>query len=272
MIEFDKLQIYRGRDMEIAPGIIVTQPTLAQIEEFGEEEYWSAIHIMCATSADFKWQLDDVGIDYTGIDDFQLFLIMTHQSLKTKRKNDGLLGLMESIGIDTSGITADENDKGKNPVGLLLKDIDFADFAPYEDNDKNQLVLYNKKTDVNIDKFVFLRLTSLLRQIHGLKRNSEKPGNELTRQILIEEAREKSLTNKDKPFESSLLPLISALTVECGLCGDDKIWDMKIGAFLDNTRRAVKIQDAKALLQGAYSGMLDPKSIDTKRLDWASAL
>ena len=71
-----------------------------------------------------------------------------------------------------------------------------------------------------------------------------------------------------KPYKSLLKPLISSLTVECGLCGDDKIWNMKIAAFFDNIKRANKIQDAKLLLQGAYSGFASLKGVDKTRLDW----
>ena len=67
-------------------------------------------------------------------------------------------------------------------------------------------------------------------------------------------------------------PLISALTVKCGQCGDNRIWDMKIGAFLDNIKRAGKIQDCELLLQGAYSGFASLKGIDRNRLEWAGEL
>ena len=39
MFECDELSIYRGRDIKIAPKIIITIPTLNQIEEFGENSF-----------------------------------------------------------------------------------------------------------------------------------------------------------------------------------------------------------------------------------------
>lgn len=31
------------------------------------------VHTLCSVGADLKWQLDDIGIDYTKISDYELF-------------------------------------------------------------------------------------------------------------------------------------------------------------------------------------------------------
>lgn len=56
MLELDELKIYRGKDIKINDKIIITQPTLDQIEEFGERRYFSAIHTLVSVGADMKWQ------------------------------------------------------------------------------------------------------------------------------------------------------------------------------------------------------------------------
>ena len=47
--------------------------------------------------------------------------------------------------------------------------------------------------------------------MHRLKRNDELPGNESTKQLLIEDAREAHEENQNKPYKSFLLPLISSM-------------------------------------------------------------
>ena len=79
MYEYDELSIYRGRDIQITNTIKITQPTLGQIEEFGEQKYFSAIHTLTSVGADLKWQLWDLSIDYTKIEDFDLFIKLTSQ-------------------------------------------------------------------------------------------------------------------------------------------------------------------------------------------------
>ena len=94
------------------------------------------------------------------------------------------------------------------------------------------------------------------------------PANERTKMDLIDDARDEAMAAANRPYKSVLKPLISALTVKCGMCGDDRIWNMNISMFFDNLKRASRIQDAELLLQGAYSGFASLKGIDKTRLDW----
>ena len=115
---------------------------------------------------------------------------------------------------------------------------------------------------------IYSQIVDAVRKIHGLKRNNETPANETTKMILIDDAREEAKAASQKPYKSTLKPLVSALTVKCGLCGTDKVWDMKINAFFDSIKRINKIQDSELLLQGAYSGFASLKGVDKNRLDW----
>ena len=154
-----------------------------------------------------------------------------------------------------------------NPLQLVLKDIDLADFDIYKTQDDN-LILYNIEKDITIDRAVYSQIVDIVRKIHGFKRNNQMPANERTKMDLIDDARDEARLASYKPYKSILKPLISSLTVKCGLCGDDKIWNMKIATFFDNIKRVSKIQDSELLLQGAYSGFANLKGIDKTRLDW----
>ena len=73
MVENDDLSIYRGKDIIITDHIKIRQPTIGEIEEYGEKEYFSLISIFIATPFDMIAQLDQQGIDFTQITDFDLF-------------------------------------------------------------------------------------------------------------------------------------------------------------------------------------------------------
>ena len=154
-----------------------------------------------------------------------------------------------------------------NPLSLVLKDIDLADFEKYEDQN-GQKILYNKEEEITIDRFVYARMVNAVRQIHGFKRNNQLPANERTKMDLIEDARDEYMAASSQPYKSTLKPLVSALSAKCGQCGDDRIWNMKINMFFDSIKRIYRIQDAELLLQGAYSGFASLKGIDKNRLDW----
>ena len=54
MFEIDDLKVYKGEDIRITDKIVVTQPTLDQIIEFGEKRYFHAVHCLTGVGADFK--------------------------------------------------------------------------------------------------------------------------------------------------------------------------------------------------------------------------
>ena len=278
MEDFDELSIYRGRDIQINPKIIVSQPTLDQIEKFGEKRYFSTMHTLTAVGADLKWQLwDFYGIDYTQIEDYDLFLQYISHAVSSKKKiYNELINNKEKYENELLSMSKDDLDELLiNPLELVLKysdsceSIDLADFILCTDTRNGQIVLYNMDKDVTIDRYVYQKIAEAIRKIHGYKRNDELPGNEATKRDLIDDARDDAMISSGKPYKSVLRPLVSAMTVKCGLCGDDKIWNMKISQFFDNIKRISKIQDAQLLLQGAYSGFASLKGVDKSRLDWA---
>ncbi len=272
MFDVDDLKIYRGSDIRITDKIVVIQPTIDQIIEFGEKRYFSTVHTLTGVGADFKWQLwDYFGIDYTTIDDFDLFKKMICGLLSSKKKiYKALKENPEQYEEHINKMTEEDWEELLfNPLSLVLKDIDFADFEEYESNKSQETILYDKEHDITIDRFVYTRIVDAVRKIHGFKRNNQIPANERTKMDLIEDARDESMASAQKPYRSVLQPLISALAVKTGQLGSDSIWNTKINMFFDSIKRINKIQDATLLLQGAYSGFASLKGVDKTRLDWA---
>lgn len=272
MFEFDELQLYMGKDIQITPKITVTQPTIRQIADFGERRYFSAVHTLTAVGADLKWQLWDLdGTDYTKIEDYDLFIKLISKAVSSKKAlYDELMMNQEKYQQELSQIPQEDlDDMIINPLQLVLKDIDLADFMLCKVEDTEQIILYNQERDITIDRFVYARIVEAVRKIHGYKRNNQMPANQQTKMDLIDDARDEAMAMANKPYKSVLKPLISALSVKSGMCGDDRIWDMPIGMFFDSIKRINRIQDAEMLLQGAYSGFASLKGVDKTRLDWA---
>lgn len=275
MFDVDDLKIYRGSDIRITDKIIVTQPTIDQIIEFGEKRYFQTVHTLTGVGADFKWQLwDYFGIDYTTIEDFDLFKKMICGILSSKKKiYKELKEHPEQYEEYINKMTEEDwSELLFNPISLVLKDIDFADFEEYESDKSPETILYDKEHDITIDRFVYARIVDAVRKIHGFKRNNEMPANEITKMDLIEDARDEAIMSSRKEYKSVLKPLISALAVKTGQLGSDSIWNTKINMFFDAIKRINKIQDATLLLQGAYSGFASLKGVDKTRLDWAGEI
>lgn len=266
----DDLGIYRGRDIYITDKIIVTQPTLDDIERFGEELYFKSVHTLTSVGADLKWQLwDYYHIDYTQISDYDLFVRYIYRWISSgKIVYQKLTENPEKYKKELSELTKEKiKELLINPMELVLKDLDFADFIPIKrkyGEENEQVVLYNPDKDIFIDKLVYSRLVKTIRKIHGFKRNNEMPINERTKMDLIEDARDDAMFSSKEPFKSILLPIVSTLKIKTG---NRDIWDSKINEFFYDAKRVGAIQETELLLSGAYSGFGSLKGIGKEKLD-----
>lgn len=246
--EFDELKIYSGKSYYINENISIRQPELGEIRDYGEKKYFNMVHTLCSVGADLKWQLDDIGIDYTKISDYELFYSIL---AKGYSKEDTKILFGDVLDFSQMRIVHDEN---------------------IEDNVMIQFL--DDGTNIQIDKFVYSSIANILRKMHKIKRNDELPGNEITRQILIDDARDEYEENKNKLQKSYLLPLISTMVNSEGFKRDDtNVFDMKICAFMDSVSRICKIKNAELLLQSGYSGFgIDLKKIDKETLNYMGEL
>lgn len=237
----DELQIYRGKDYVINEHIIIHQPTIDEICDWGEEKYFSFVYSFTATPTDRKYQLSLAGVDWNDITDYELFLY----SYKTF-------------------------DKALS--GLVFGDLDFQAFNVYKNTENEEIFLYNTELDIKFDRSIFELSTDYLRKAHNIIRHDERAMNETTKTVLLEEAKEQYEMNKEKDSSSILLPLISTMTnMKEFKYGWTDVWDIKINAFMDCVKAVQHIKNAEMLLASGYSGFgIDLKKINKKNLNYFS--
>lgn len=236
LFEIDALSLYMGNPYVINEHITITQPTIGEISEYGEKKYYSMVHTITAIPSDMKSQLDDMGLDYEKLEDFELFMML----------------------VPTLS---------KESTSILFGDVDFTKLKIYKNPQNGQTVLADRETGLVIDVLIYERIVNYLRKVHGLKKKIEHAGNKYTKRILIEEDRRNIELNKSKPYKSFLTPLVSAVKVRMGYT-KDYVKDMGIYEFTDDIARLQIINNADALLRGMYGGMIDTKKIDKKELNW----
>lgn len=239
-LDVDELQLYFGDDYVINDYIKITQPLIGEVVDYGEAQYFSMVHTFTAIPSDMKSQLWDLGLDWTEMDDFELFMMLVQT------------------------LTPDK-------TSILFGDLDFSKLKPFKNNQNGDIVLADKETGIIIDKMIYLRIMSYLRKLHNITPKVEKAANKMTKKVLIEEDRQKILLAKDKPFKSYLLPLISAIKVKQGYT-KDYVRNMGLYEFFDDIARAQVINNADHLLSGAYSGMMDLKKVNKQEFNWMREL
>jgi hypothetical protein len=239
-VEVDDLKLYIGDDFVINNNIKVLQPTIKKIAEFGEKDFFSMVHTITAIPSDMKSQLWDMGLDWMEVDDFELFMMLS-QTLTPDR------------------------------TGLLFGDLDFSKLRPFRNNQNGDIVLADKETGIIIDKMIYLRIVAYLRKAFNITPKIEKAANKMTKKILIEEDRKKIEFNKDKPFKSFLLPLISSVKVKQGYT-KEYVLNMGYVEFMNDVARLQVIHNADHLLSACYAGTIDMKKINKAELNWMKEL
>ena len=234
--EMDALQMYFGDPYVINDKIIIKQPKVKDIVQYGEKSYYSMVHTIVAIPSDMKAQLDDMGLDYEQVSDFELFMLLS-QSL-TKDRTEVILG-----------------------------DLDLSRLKPYKNPQNDEIILADKENGIVIDRFIYERMATHIRNMHGLKKKVEKAKNAITKKVMIEEDRRNIERNKNKEYVSFLLPLISSVKARQGYTLD-YIKNEGLVEFMDEVNRLQIIHNADALLSACYSGFCDTSKIDKKQLNW----
>lgn len=240
-LDVDDLKLYIGDDYVINDQIKVLQPTIKEIAKFGERDFFSVVHTVTAIPSDMKSSLDDMGLDWVEVDDFELFCMLVQT------------------------LTPDK-------TGLLFGDLDFSKLRPFNHpRIEGEIVLADKETGLLIDKMIYLRIVSYLRKAFNITPKVERAANKMTKKILIEEDRKNKELAKDKPFKSFLLPLISSVKVkQCYT--KDYVLNMGYVEFMNDVARLQVINNADHLLSACYAGTIDMKKINKSELNWMKEL
>lgn len=231
----ENLHTLRGRDCEIAKGIILRQPKLSEIEELGEEKYSGMLAILVSSPFDMIAELDKLNIDFTKITSFQLFCVFYK-----------LLDVKETK--------------------LLFGDLDFSKFRLIENNGKFELRFF----DTVINEKIYKEIVDGVRTINALSPPQyTRVANEYTKQKMIELAySEMELSKRRKP-KSILKTLISRATNHPYFKYKlDEVWDMSVYAFYDALKSINIIENSNHLSIGAYSGNIDTSKINKKEFNW----
>ena len=245
MIDFDveSLFLYFGDDYVINDQIKLHQPTIGQIVDYGEASYFSMIHTLTAIPSDVKsllWDNPSGRIDWTEIDDFDLFIMFSQT------------------------MTSDK-------TGIIFGDLDFSKMKPFLHPHNGEPILADKETGIIIDKLIYMRMMTFLRKLHNITPKPEKAKGKRAKQAMIEEDRRNRENNRDKPFRSYLMPLISAVKVRQGYTRD-YVRNMGLYEFWDDLNRLQVVYNSDHLLSGIYAGSIDAKKIKKEELNWLKEL
>ena len=246
----DELKLYNGLPIQITDKITMKVPTLGQICEFGDSNYFSFVQTFTATPMDENMIvfLTDIGIDFNNISNFELFVLLT----RIMPKGSEL---------------------------LFENNIDFSKFEPKTTDDG---IPYLENSDeVVINEGIYNLMLANMRAINNvpIPKITKVKDDPIQKQMAIEDARNQLESRKRKAMfkttGSALMPIVSSMVNSAGFKhNEETVFDMNIYVFWDSVNRIAAIKNADNLYRGLYSGCLNLKenpSLKTE-MDWTRRL
>ena len=170
----DELKIYRGEDFVVSKHIHIHQPTLNEICDYGERDYYSMIYNLTATPQSLKVQLWDIAIDYTEITPYEIFYQKLYKFFPQEK------------------------------TSIIFGDLDFTKFQVMQRKDDESILLYQEINgeSVIIDEYTYNMIVNYICKVHFIERDFKVPANNSTKMVLIEDARDEQNRNKNKEYHS----------------------------------------------------------------------
>lgn len=232
------LNLLYQREYKINDKIAVAIPSVGEILDFGEDAYYGMVSILTAMPIDMMVQLDEAGIDFTQINDYELFIMM-FGGLK------------------------------KQDTSLIFGDLDLSKFKLAINEQNGNVILVDDENDITIDRAIQGNIASVLRKIHHLEKNRRKPGNDDAREFMLKRARDKLKRRKGRKTDSQLESLIIAMVnTEQFKYGFEGTRELSIYQFNESVRQIIKKVDYDNRMYGVYSGTINAKDLSQDELNW----
>lgn len=237
----NRMSLLNAKSIEITDKLSLRIPTVGEILE-DEEHYYSLVSSLTATPFQYMVQLDDMGIDYTKITDYQLFMMLFPMY-------------------------------AKSDLSLLFGDLDTSDFGIYVNQQDNSQVIYSPNNNIIIDELIYNDLADTIRKINMFEKVKSKPGNESARKYLLEKERKKQKRNAKKPKEPYLEKLVIALVNTSEFPYNyETCMDLSIYKFNQSFKQIQQKITFDNTMIGVYAGTVDTSKMTNKdALSWISS-
>lgn len=279
-LNVDPLKLYFGGEYPIDENFTIHQPTVGEIMEYGENDFYQMLNVFIENTTMRKLDLWDIGVSWTAVSDYELFceLVRAYPVERTKilfgAEIDFTKFKMYGINHTDEEIAEFEKqyqkfDEDGNPRKLNVNQKRRKTFAKYEFNN----TLYDIENDIRLDAKTYHQMADILRTMFNIFPKTQYVNGRSSKQLLIIEQRNllkaQEKKNQGKPPSSTLLPLISGCVNHPGFKYNlQEVKDCPIAFFMDACQRLQIYENTKSLLFGAYSGFSDVSKVPKEEFDF----
>lgn len=267
--KYDILRMYFKEDYKVCDGIIIRQPSIGEIIDYGESSFWSMVTTLCANPTMMRLDLWHNGIDWNTLTDFELFIMLS--SSLTVERTKVLFGDLDFTKFKTISVKDEEKEENENGGSDNSENK--------EENKEKFIMIYMPNPTIQIDEELYNNIVGYIRLMFNIFPKTEKAKGQATKEsIILEEETNLRISlrkkKESKHQSSTLFPMVSAALNHPGFkYKRSELKDVGIVEFMDCIKRLQIFESTTALMTGMYMGMIDLKGMDlSKELNWARDL
>ena len=253
-MEIDKLKLLRGKPIKISDLLFIYQPTIGEIDDFGESRFMNIFWLMCSSAWDMPSVYADMGINFMSVSDWEFFIQTIYSMQLTQKDTELVFGELDFSRLYPMQMKLEDGTEKTILTNPEIYTYNNIDYPPYR---------------FTIDEDVYKELIAYLREMIGFVHKGRKAGNAATAKILIMDDRKSRQKNDGKSYESMLHNgIISLVNTEEFPYNYEDSFNLTMYQF---TKSLLQIQGKKqacAMLQGSMSGFVDTSGIPSESFQW----
>lgn len=229
------INLLYASEYAITDQVKIQIPTVGEVLDH-EDAYYTLVSLLTAMPYDMMVLLDDAGIDFTKINDYELFLLLFGELKKA----------------DTS---------------LIFGDLDLSGFRMMASQDSSMVFLQNDD-GVVIDRRVQSQIASTLRTIHHLEKNRRKPANDAAKGYLLQRAREKQKRKKRAVISQLERYIVALVNAEQYKYNFLETRELTIYQFNESLHQIIHKVEFDNRMFGVYMGTVKASELSQDDLNW----
>lgn len=268
----DLLKIYFGDPYQITDKIIFQQPSIQDIIDYGESEFFAVLFMFIGNTTYRKLFLWENGIDWNRMSDYELFSGFVRM-LPPERT--GIF--FGDLDFTTFGLYEIKYEEPEPTAEEALRKLTATEkrnklFEKYEKSH----TLYSQELDIEINADTYHKIADVMRNCFHIFPKVEYTTGKTSKELLIEEEREKIKKAEreaaDHPL-STLQPLISMCINHPGFkYKSSELKQVHINEFMDSVSRLQVYESTHATYIGSRSGFIDSSKIPKEQFDFTRQL
>lgn len=245
--------LLRMKELQVTPKITLNIPSVGDILDDEGYYYW-IVNSITQSPYSAMVELDDMGIDFTTITAFELFVLKARFILSS----------------DLSYVFGDTFSKLYN----VLSNPEISDEFKNENvlrigkNQENgEMVIYDAIDDIIIDQLVYEQIADGIRKINLIEKDNRRPGNDAAKHYLIQkERRYKRRHAKDKvnPYLETLV--VALVNKQEFPYNYETVMDLSIYNFKRSLKQIQHTVNFDKVMIGVYAGTVDTSKMADKSI------